>query len=283
MPELPEVESVRKVLEQFVLNKKILGTIVNKPKIIAGKGNSRASLPDKSSAFVAFCQERTITAIKRRAKNIIIYLDNGTCLLTHFKMSGQLLYYQNKTDFVEQKHIHIIWQLDDGYLVYKDIRQFGYVIMVDSLHKLKADFAHYGMEPLGANFDFETFKNQLKSQSRSLKKIFLDQDIVVGLGNIYADEVSFRTRVRPTRRGKSLRNYEIQNLFEEIPKILQESINHGGTTKYTHTLPDGKQGVFTQKLQVYGRGGQPCLRCPGTLKSIKHAGRTTVYCPGCQK
>ncbi len=283
MPELPEVESVRRLLNKYIQDKIIISTKVHMPKIIAGKGAYRRDLPDTSQEFVTFCKERTITTVDRRAKNLIIRFDNKTCLLVHFKMSGQLLYYNSKEEFTGQKHIHIIWELDKGFLVYKDVRQFGYVLPISDPDFLKDHFAGLGQEPLDAEFEYETFAKIVKSKTKSLKKIFLDQDAVVGLGNIYADEVCFRCQVQPMRSGKSLDEIELQSLFEEIPIILNESIAKGGTTKYTHTLPDGEIGQFSQTLQVYGRGGEPCMCCRTTLESTKHAGRTTVYCSSCQK
>lgn len=282
MPELPEVESVRRALETCILNRRIISTTVRTPKIIASKGNYRLDLPDKTDDFKKFCNQKTIQKVSRRAKNIFIELDSGY-ILTHFKMTGQLLFLKEKPNLTQEKHIHILWELDQGWLAYKDIRKFGYVLMIESREELESHFTNYGMEPLSPSFDFEVFREKMKKSSSTIKKIFLDQKIVVGLGNIYADEVCFMSGVRPMRKGSSLTKQELKKLYENIQIVLRRSIETGGTTKYTHTLPDGSQGRFVEQLQVYGRAGEKCFVCSTPLIKEVVAGRTTVYCKMCQK
>ena len=282
MPELPEVESVRRALEASILNQTIEDCEVRLPKIVAGKGAMRKDLPVDVEAFCKFCTGRTIQAVSRRAKNIMLELDEGL-LLVHFKMSGQLLWLKDKKEVAAEKYIHIVWRLTDGYLVYKDLRQFGYVLPYSDKSALKEHFADLGVEPLGPDYELEPFKTQMKKKKAILKKIFLDQTVVVGLGNIYADEVCHYARVKPTRKANTLTDQELEELYYGARSILAQSIEVGGTTKYTHTLPDGQQGRYTEQLQVYGRGGEKCFRDGAILTRETVAGRTTVWCETCQK
>ena len=282
MPELPEVESVRRALEDYILDQEILECSVILPKIIAGKGAYRKDLSVDIQTFQEFCVGQTIRVVSRRAKNIMLELDTGL-LLVHFKMTGQLLWVENKKQAAKEKYVHIVWRLSNGYLLYKDLRQFGYVLPYRDKSELAEHFAPLGVEPLGPDYELDTFKTSLRKKKAVLKKVFLDQTVVVGLGNIYADEVCHYAHVKPTRRANTLTDQEVEDLYYGSRTILAQSIEVGGTTKYTHTLPDGAQGRYTEHLQVYGRGGKKCFRDGTILTRDQVAGRTTVWCETCQK
>jgi formamidopyrimidine-DNA glycosylase len=281
MPELPEVESVVRILKTSIIGSTIKETTVQRSKMVSGSGNSRNHLPDQSQNFTKFCNNRTIVNINRRAKNILIEFETGL-LLVHFKMTGQLIFTNDKPDLKTEKHIHILWKLNNGWLYYKDIRQFGYVLAYNYIDELIQHFAPLGYEPFEKEFTLTNFATKLITKKSPLKKVFLDQTVVVGLGNIYSDEVCHYAKVLPMRLCNNLTNKETELLYQGIREILTLAIESGGTTKYTHTLPDGSQGKYVNFLQVYGRAGEQCYRCNHILQSTKIAGRTTVYCPNCQ-
>ena len=283
MPELPEVESVRRVLQKQLPGQTVRATEVYLPKIIAGKGANRKHLPVDVTAFQEFCRNKQISKISRRAKNLLLTFTDESLLLIHFKMSGQLLWVNTKEAVSGEKYVHVLWELDKGYLLYKDLRQFGYVLPYPSSAALREHFADLGMEPFGVEYEYATFAARLKKKQGVLKKVFLDQSVVVGLGNIYADEVCHYARVKPTRKAATLKKKELEDLYRGIREILSTSISVGGTTKYTHTLPDGEQGRYKDFLQVYGRGGEKCFRDGNPLTKAQVAGRTTVWCEKCQK
>jgi formamidopyrimidine-DNA glycosylase len=299
MPELPEVESLRLSLVPYIVGQKILNVEVLHTKIVSGRGTKRVGSDEAKSKFVSSISGRKITSLSRRAKNIIINLDNDAVIVVHLKMTGQLVFKPNFAKTIvsgghpielsetnlPNKHTYIIFHFEDGTLYYNDVRQFGYVLYYKNHEAAIQDghFENLGLESLFEPFEFEDFLTRLKTKTGNLKKIFLDQTVVVGLGNIYADEVCFAAKVRPTRMAKTLKKQEIKALYDAINKILPHAISLGGSSISDYLLADGSRGNYAREHKVYGRGGKPCLICGRTLEKIQVAGRTTVYCKFDQK
>ncbi len=284
MPELPEVETICRDLNQKLLNIKIVQADVFLPKIVRNPSN--------------YFKEKLVGAsfdkVTRRGKLIIFEINNGLFLLIHLKMTGQLIYKQNgeitagghsepTNDFkLPNKHSHIILEFENGgKLFYNDLRQFGYLQIVDTteLKKIKAKF---GYEPFGSDFTFSTFEKLVKGKKKNVKAFLLDQKMVTGLGNIYVDEVLFAAGVSPLRTINTLNSQELKRVYEKIKTVLKNAIDNRGTTFNNYVDASGNKGNFTKLLKVYGRGWKPCVVCGKNLKKGKIAGRGTVYCEVCQ-
>lgn len=295
MPELPEVETVRRGLNQNILGKKITEIQILKPKLVRNDlGKFREILIGNS-----------FENIDRIGKLLIFKLSNnsplirglgGLFLLTHLKMTGQLIYQQgakkvmgghydpySSSEF-PNKHSHVIFDFGGkGNLFYNDMRQFGYLEIVDK-ERLKEIRKKYGIEPGTKNYTWENFRGILLKRHRMILKAFLlNQQIISGLGNIYVDEACFRSKIFPDRKVGSLSDKEAKLLFQNIREIIAEAIEMGGTTFRNYRDALGGKGNFTDKLQVYGRGKQDCLVCGEKIVKIKLAGRGTHFCPKCQK
>jgi len=288
MPELPEVENLRRGLEKKVLGQKIKKIIIRRAKLVSGPGNLRVASKKKAKEFIRSLTGETISRMDRRAKNLIFRFKSGKILLAHLKMSGQFIYKDDKPFSIktpEGKHTHIIFELSKGTLFYNDIRTFGYLLYFPNEQALgkAAPFKDIGSEPLSAEFTPEYFCRALKNKKTNIKALLLGQSAVAGLGNIYTDEALFAARIRPTRLALSLKPKEVNNLYSAIKKILLKTIQLGGSSVDTYRLLDESRGSFAKEHKVYGRAGEKCLRCGSQLISKKIAGRTTVYCPNCQK
>jgi formamidopyrimidine-DNA glycosylase len=183
------------------------------------------------------------------------------------------------------KHTHVIFRFAHGNLYYNDVRKFGYLLHYDNLEEFEREehFKDLGSEPLGEGFTLQKFTRALESKKGNLKKVFLEQKVVVGLGNIYADEVCFVAKVRPDRTIESLKKVEIKRLYEAIQKIIPRAIELGGSSVANYLLADGSRGNYAREHYVYNRGGKECLICGTILEKKQVAGRTTVYCPYCQR
>ncbi|MEM1311874.1 MAG: bifunctional DNA-formamidopyrimidine glycosylase/DNA-(apurinic or apyrimidinic site) lyase [Patescibacteria group bacterium] len=302
MPELPEVESLRRSLLPYVTGQTIKNVEVLLPKLVSSSGTARKSSKVKTQEFIEGLTDSKITNITRRAKNLIFHLDNNGLLLVHLKMTGQLVFQgdhdssgkkpiwgghpiKDSESKLPNKHSYVILKLDNGTLFYNDVRQFGYLLYYPSQVDMdKAEhFKTLGLEPLDEDFSLESFRTQLKLRTGVLKKVFLDQKAVVGLGNIYADEVCFEAGVRPMRTIKSLKKAEIESLYNAIKRILPLAVQLGGSSVANYLLADGSRGNYAHEHKVYGRGGEKCFVCGTILEKIQLAGRTTVYCKVCQK
>jgi formamidopyrimidine-DNA glycosylase len=300
MPELPEVEALRLGLVPRLVGATINKVSVLKPKIVSSKGTTRQENPIKVEEFETDLVGQKIVELSRRAKNIMIHLSGGGLLLVHLKMTGQLVFkpfesdekvvigghpIQESEQILPNKHTYIIFELDNGTLFYNDVRQFGYVLYYPDLARLEDDkhFDELGMEPLSDGFEINNFIKALKSKSSPLKTVLLNQSVVVGCGNIYADEACFASGIKPDRKCDSLNKKEIIKLYVEIKRILNLAVEQGGSSIANYLLADGSRGNYADFHLVYGRKGKNCLVCGTLLESYKLAGRTTVFCPKCQK
>ena len=272
MPELPEVETVRRGLERLVVGKTIGQVRVRYAKMI-GTG---------VDAFVHDLPGQTIERIGRRGKYLLFYLTGGV-LVSHLRMEGKYLFYPDTVP--ERKHAHVFFEMTDGgKLVYEDVRKFGTMELLRK-DQLEAYFAarKLGPEPTEADFLLSPFAAALSRSKKPIKPYLLEQTLVVGLGNIYVDEALWRARIHPVRPAASLKPAEVKRLREQIIEVLQLGIEKRGSTIRTYRNALGEDGTMQDFLQVYGKTGQPCARCGSPIEKIKLGGRGTHLCPHCQK
>ncbi len=271
MPELPEVETTRKGIEPFLLNKKIFDIKVHTPKL-------RWPIP---IALLDNICNREISAVIRRGKYILIYCSRGYVLI-HLGMSGSLRISNIHND--RRKHDHVEFILSkDRVLRFNDPRRFGCILWQSDESTKHPLLSRLGPEPLEDQFNFSHLKNNLKGKKCAIKNAIMDSHVVVGVGNIYASESLFRSCIRPGRAANRLSNKEIQMLCKNTKSVLTEAIKKGGTTLKDFINAEGKPGYFAQQLDVYGRNGELCRVCGDIVKSKIIGQRTSFYCPTCQK
>lgn len=298
MPELPEVESLRRSLKPYIVGKTIQSIIVHKPKLVSGAGTVRQALESKKQEFETQTIGAEILDITRIAKNLIIHLSTGQIILVHLKMTGQLVYQddnQNKVlgghpiqlseSQLPNQHSHIIFELNQGTLFYNDVRMFGYVLLfpnLDELYKI-GHFDKIGLDPFDPNFTAKYLYKNLKTKKSKLKTVLLEQSIVTGLGNIYADEVCFRAGILPTRIANTLSKKEVDKLHQAIIEIIPKAVEMGGSSIANYIMADGSRGTYAREHKVYGKAGKLCVECGQVLQKIIINSRTTVFCQFCQK
>ena len=274
MPELPEVETIRKTLEHLTIGKQIEDVTVYWPKII--------KKPVEHEQFIDALKGQTIEAVGRRGKFLIFYMTD-LALVSHLRMEGK--YGLFPTDEEMDKHTHVLFSFTDGtQLRYKDVRKFGTMHLFLKGEELSSlPLSQLGPEPLSHDFTTEYMMQSLSKTSRNIKAVLLDQTLVVGVGNIYVDESLFRAKIHPQRIASSLTGKEIERIVTEVKATLAEAIEQGGSTIRTYINSQGQIGMFQQQLLVYGRNGEPCKECGSTIEKLKVAGRGTHICPSCQK
>lgn len=274
MPELPEVETVVRTLRTLVLGKTIERVSVTLPRIV--------SRPDDVEAFKAQLAGQTIREIKRRAKFIQFFLDKDV-LVSHLRMEGRYGLYQAE-DPVE-KHTHVIFHFTDGTeLRYRDVRQFGTMDLFPiGMETSEGPLAKLGVEPLEDSFTPDVLGRLLKGRTTKIKPLLLNQECIVGLGNIYVDESLFRAGIHPELPAGSLTAKQVAKLHESIVTTLKEAVAQGGSSIKSYVNGQGEMGMFQQSLLVYGRKGQPCTRCGTEIVRFVVGGRGTHICPACQK
>lgn len=297
MPELPEVENLRRGLFRAVRGRRITRVIVRKPKLVSGKGNVRTASARKAAEFARRLTGDTVIGVERLAKNLIFRMESGAVVVAHLKMSGQFAHQDGdrrpltgghpielSEHELPNKHTHIIFELDRGVLYYNDTRMFGYVLWYPDYERAReAHFAKMGPEPLGPRFTLKYFRSALAASGAKLKSVLMGQSIVTGLGNIYADEACFAAGVRPDRRANSVTGPEAAKLRAAIIKILKRAIATGGSSVSTYRLLDMSRGNYAREHHVYGRAGKPCVKCGRPLSKMTIQSRTTVFCGHCQK
>lgn len=273
MPELPEVESVRQGLDQTIIGKTIQAIEVRWPKIIQSK-----SIDEFKTKLV----NQTIQQIKRRGKFLLIYLDKDV-LISHLRMEGKY-FLKSKEERVD-KHTHVIFRFNDQMeLRYNDVRKFGrmQLVPIGEEHQTKS-ILKLGPEPIEGQLFTNDMKQFLMNKTKAIKTILLDQTLVAGIGNIYADEILFDAGIHPTRPGKTLSTFEIEVLRQSIINIMQEAIKYGGSTIRTYHNMLGEDGTYQDYHKVYGKKNESCSRCKTMIEKIQLNGRGTHYCPHCQK
>lgn len=282
MPELPEVETIRRGLE-----KEILGQAIKDVKAVWAK-----SFPDAAKAA-----RHKVTKLERRGKVLIVGLDRDRSLLFHLKMTGQLVLVkvdgerfagghpnESMQHELPDKSTRVIFEFESGdRLFFNDQRKFGWIKLVETAHvNLDKLLARMGPEPLSDQFTLKEFAQKVQKSRAPIKAIILDQSTVSGVGNIYADESLHLARLHPQRLGSSLRDAEIKRMHQSIRDIIALGIQYGGTsfTHYVNAL--GKKGDYLQQARVFRRQGQACLVCESIIEKIRVGGRGTHYCPKCQ-
>ncbi|WP_153127468.1 DNA-formamidopyrimidine glycosylase [Peribacillus tepidiphilus] len=273
MPELPEVETVRKTLEALVKGKTIEHVEVFWPKMV--------KQPEEVQQFKDALVGQTIWEIGRRGKFLIFFLDDYS-LVSHLRMEGKYGVFPKNTPI--EKHTHVIFSFQDGMeLRYKDVRKFGTMHLFSKGEEQNAlPLVQLGPEPLSETFTTEYLKEKIKGTKRNIKSVLLDQTAVVGIGNIYVDEALFRSGIHPARLAYSLTDDEIERLVTEIKATLSEAVELGGSTIRSYLNSQGQIGMFQLRLFVYGRTGESCKRCGTPIEKLKVAGRGTHICPQCQ-
>jgi len=273
LPELPEVETVRRTLEMLILDKEIKKVSVFWPKMIKH--------PEVDQFTDALVGEKFLK-VDRRGKFLLFYTEKYA-LISHLRMEGRYAHFD--ADEPVALHTHVIFTFTDGTeLRYKDVRKFGTM----HLFKKGTEFEHpplltLGPEPFDTKFTASYLQKKLETTKRTIKTALLDQTVVVGLGNIYVDEALFRSRLHPERMASSLKKKEWLVLYKQIKETLAEAIEKGGSTVRSYVNSQGQMGMFQLELFVYGRKGENCKSCHTPLEKIVVGGRGTVFCPKCQK
>ncbi len=271
MPELPEVETIKSQLNGIVKGKKIEKVDVHLAKLV------KHPLKD----FKKLVEGKKIVNFSRRGKLLIIELSNKHFLIIHLKLSGQVIY-----NGEVGKHSHLVYYLSGkNRLVHNDLRQFGYVKIVDKkgLNDL-IEKEKYGPEPLSKEFNLKLFRELLEKRKKSkIKTLLMDQTFIVGIGNIYASEILFLAKVLPIRKVETLKQEEIKKIYSSVKRILNLAIKKKGSSANDYLDAQGQKGNFLSIAKVYQKEGQSCPVCGGKIKRIKMNTRSTFYCPKCQK
>ena len=272
MPELPEVETVRRGLEKLILGKKISNIDIRYPKMIKTDLNE----------FQKEMPGQVIQTMGRRGKYLLFYLSDKV-LISHLRMEGKYFYYPDQVP--ERKHAHVFFQFEDGgTLVYEDVRKFGTMeLLAPELLESYFISKKLGPEPTKKDFDLLTFEKALKKSKKPIKSHLLDQTLVAGLGNIYVDEVLWRAKVHPSRTSNSLTAQEARKVHDETINVLCQAVEKGGSTIRTYTNAFGEDGTMQEFHQVYDKSGQACSRCETIIEKIQLGGRGTHFCPKCQR
>ncbi|MCA1032014.1 DNA-formamidopyrimidine glycosylase [Bacillus timonensis] len=274
MPELPEVETVRRTLEKLVLGKKIADVTVLWPKMI--------KRPDEVKQFIDAIIGQTIHQIERRGKFLKFILDDYV-LISHLRMEGRYGLYKKEEPV--DKHTHVFFRFTDGTeLRYRDVRKFGTMhLFLKGEEEKSLPLSQLGPEPFSDQFEVGYLKNQLMRTNRKVKVALLDQRTLVGLGNIYVDEALFRAGIHPERESNTLTDVEIKKLQEEIVETLKDAVAKGGSTVRSYVNTQGEIGMFQLELFVYGKKGEPCKKCGNEIEKTVVGGRGTHYCSTCQR
>lgn len=293
MPELPEVETVRRGLSPALEGRVIRRATANRPDL-------RFPLPEN---FAARLTGRRVINLTRRAKYILAHLEGGEVLLIHLGMSGRFTIHPPheeplrpgqfhhdlhvETGVGTGKHDHIVFDMEDGTrIVYCDHRRFGYMdLLAEGELETSRHLAKIGPEPLGNGFSADVLASAFKGRRTPVKSALLDQHNVAGLGNIYVCEALFRSGISPKRSAASIGRERIERLTREIRDVLSEAIEAGGSTLRDYAQTDGELGYFQHRFQVYDREGETCSKpdCGATVRRIVQSGRSTFYCPKCQR
>ena len=288
MPELPEVEVVKRSIEKIIHNLTIKNIkIYNK--------NLRYKIEAKKLKNLI---NTKVLLVKRRSKYILINLDNKRTILLHLGMSGKIIIVNSKQQKIRssfyydltnnlEKHNHVIFEFQNNFkLIYNDVRRFGFlkVINTNNIYE-NSHLKTLGPEPLSSDFNLEYFKINIKNKKKSIKDCLMDQKFVSGLGNIYVNEVLFQSKINPLKKSKNLTNKQILNILKNTKLILKKAVDKGGSSIKDFNDTEGNMGKFQDFFRVYGRDSKACskIKCNGVVKKIRISNRSTFYCNICQK
>jgi len=268
VPELPEVETIRAQLAP-----RLEGRLLARVEIL----DPRLTRPYDLFEVTEELEGDRVRSVERRGKYLLLRFESGLALLVHLRMTGSF-------GFTPTSHERAVLELDDGSRVaYRDVRRFGTWLVLDEGGELEQYLARKnGPEPLGTRFTASWLGVQLARRRAPLKAVLLDQRVVAGLGNIYADEALWRARVSPLRPANELASEEVGRVHRAIRSALRAGIERQGSTLRDYATPDGTSGSMQDEFRVYGRDGEPCLRCRTTIAKARVGGRGTWYCPRCQ-
>lgn len=274
MPELPEVEVIRRGLIPHLVDRTISRVMIS---------NRRLRLPVPRAKLNRWVRGNRVKAVNRRAKYLLIAMSNGALVILHLGMSGRLALAANGTP--RAAHDHLRFLLDSGLeLRFNDVRRFGSVQVVSPEDEERSHiFADLGPEPLGPDFSANYLIKVARGRVRPIKNFVMDGRVVVGIGNIYANEILFAASIRPTRGAGTLGKKAWDQLVRASRQVLERAIACGGTTISDYVNSSGEAGYFQCELKVYGRDGEACPRCSSTIVRQVLAGRATFYCPTCQR
>lgn len=276
MPELPEVEVIRRDLERDAVGKRIKDVQVKLPRIVR-RHKSKKEFSDALTGA-------KITKVDRRGKYLLMHLDTGGVLVMHLGMSGRIERTTGRKGI--EKHTHVIMKFSTGgELRFIDMRQFGelFVAAEDGLEGVK-QLQHIAIDPLADSFTWQVFSEIVSSRRMKLKSLLMDQKFISGIGNIYSDEILWTSGLRQDRSSDSLTSQEVRRLYRAMQEVLLEGIRHGGVTLEDETYKNlyGKAGEFQEHLKVYGREGEPCRRCRHPISRERWGNRSTFFCSQCQ-
>ena len=272
MPELPEVETIKNVLKPHIVGKTITAVTINNESVIA--------MP-QSSEFVSCLKGKTFSDFERRGKFLRFYFTNDDCLVLHLRMTGCLTVEDNSLP--QEKHTHLILTLDDGKEIrYEDARRFGRFWYIEKgIEDRYSGIAKLGVEP--NDLTFERLKSGFSKSGKTIKELLLDQTIVADIGNIYSDEICFRAKILPYKKGNALSDDDLSRLCVVIPETITYYVEKNKIPYEDYLKSRGKEYRNTPFLNVYGKAKKPCPICNATLAGKTIGGRSSVYCPNCQK
>jgi formamidopyrimidine-DNA glycosylase len=274
VPELPEVESVRRQLAPLLEGRRFERVEVSDPRL---------TRPADPVAVAQSLEGERVAALGRRGKYLIVRFESGRALLIHLRMTGSLLHARGGM-LGDDPHRRAVVKLDDGsHVAYRDVRRFGTWEVLERGEEEPYLASRLGAEPLGRSFTAARLSARLASRRAPVKAAILDQRTLAGVGNIYADEALWFARMHPLREARSLDEAETAALHRGIRRALERGIERQGSTLTDYRLPDGERGRMQHEFKVYGRDGEPCERCGTPIEKIRVSGRGTWYCPACQR
>jgi formamidopyrimidine-DNA glycosylase len=276
VPELPEVETIRARLAPLLEGRRLAAVRID---------DARLTRPNDPAEVASQMRGERITTVDRRGKYLIFRFESGRSLLIHLRMTGSLLHRRNGSNgsLAEDPYQRAVLRLDNGSdVAYRDVRRFGTWLLLEQDEIAPYLEVRLGVEPLADAFTPEALVERLAGRRAPVKAALLDQRTVAGMGNIYADEALWRAEIDPRRTAGALHEAEVERMHAGIKAALAAGIARQGATLRDYRTPDGQSGGMQLEFQVYGREGEPCLRCGTPIAKTRIAGRGTSYCPGCQ-
>ncbi len=274
MPELPEVETIRRQLEPLTRGRTITRVEVSDPSAVS---------PLSPASFRRALKNRRIDAVSRRGKYLCFTLDDGCTLVIHLRMTGRLIHRSRRPAGEARRHLRLLFRLDDGsWLAFHDQRRFGKSFIL-SKDEAGSYWKKLGPEPLGRSFTPERLAQAFRGRTAPVKPLLMDQSLVAGIGNIYADESLFEAGIDPRRQAGALGKNEVERLYDCVRKTLRRAIRLGGSSIDTYVDTRGRQGGFQDTFLVHRRAGEPCPRCGAAIEKTRVGGRGTYFCTRCQR